>query len=66
MLDDGISNFKTKKNDYFQKMKDEHQKTSQRTNSQYLDLKNLFENIRLEENYKKIREKKKNLEKLKK
>jgi alpha-acetolactate decarboxylase len=66
MLDDGISNFKTKKNDYFQKMKDEHQKTLQRTNSQYLDLKNLFENIRLEENYKKIREKKKNLEKLKK
>ena len=47
-------------------MKDEHQKTLQRTNSQYLDLKNLFENIRLEENYKKIREKKKNLEKLKK
>jgi hypothetical protein len=66
MLDDGISNFKTKKNDYFQKMKDEHHKTLQRTNSQYLDLKNLFENIRLEENYKKIREKKKNLEKLKK
>ena len=34
MLDDGISNFKTKKNDYFQKMKDEHQKTLHRTNSQ--------------------------------
>lgn len=66
MLDDGISNFKTKKNDYFQKIKDEHQKTLQRTNSQYLDLKNLFENIRLEENDKKIREKKEELRKIKK
>ena len=66
MLDDGISNFKTKKNDYFQKIKDEHQKTLQRTNSQYLDLKNLFENIRIEENDKKIREKKEELRKIKK
>ena len=38
----------------------------QRTNSQYLDLKNLFENIRIEENDKKIREKKEELRKIKK
>ncbi len=66
MLDDGISNFKTKKNDYFQKIKDEHLKTLERNNSEYLDLKNLFENIRLEENDKKIREKKEELRKIKK
>ena len=45
-------------------MKDEHQKTLQRTNSQYLYLKNLFENIRIEENDKKIREKKEELRKI--
>jgi len=66
ILDDGISNFKTKKNDYFQKIQNEHQKNLQRTNSQYLDLKNLFENIKIEENDKKIREKKEELRKIKK
>ena len=66
ILDDGISNFKTKKNDYFQKIQNEHQKNLQRNNSQYLDLKNLFENIKIEENDKKIEEKKEELRKIKK
>ena len=66
ILDDGISNFKTKKNDYFQKIQNEHQNNLQRTNSQYLDLKNLFENIKIEENDKKIEEKKEELRKIKK
>lgn len=65
LLDNKISNFKTKKNDYVQKIKNEHQKTLQRCNSEYLDLKNMLQNLKIEKNDKKIKAKEDELKKIK-
>ena len=45
-------------------MKNEHQKNLQRCNSQYLDLKNILENLKIEENDKKIEQKKEELKRI--
>ena len=45
-------------------MQNVHQKNLQRCNSQYLDLKNILENLKIEENDKKIEQKKKELQRI--
>ena len=65
LLDDEMSNFQVQKRNNFEKLHTEHQKNLQRCNSQYFDLKNLFENLKIEENDKKIKEKEEELRKIK-
>ena len=64
-LDDEISNFQIQRKNNLQKLHNEHQKNLQRCNSQFLDLKNLLENLKIEENDKKIKEKEEELKKIK-
>lgn len=63
-LDDEMSNFKIERRNNLQKLHNEHQKNLQRCNSQYLDLRNLLENLKIEENDKKIKEKEEELQKI--
>ena len=65
-LNDEISNFKTKKNECFQKLKNEQQKNLQKCDSEFYDFKKMFENIKITENDKKIKEKEEELRKIKK
>ena len=62
-LDDEISNFKTKKNECFQKLKNEQQKNLQKYNSEFFDFKKMFENIKITENDKKIIKKRRRIKK---
>ena len=63
-LEDEISNFEIEKKNNLKKLKNEHQKNLQRCNSQYLDLKNILENLKIEENDKKIEQKKEELKRI--
>ena len=63
-LDDEMSNFEIEKKNNLKKLKNEHQKNLQRCNSQYLDLKNFLENLKIEENDKKIEQKKEELKRI--
>jgi hypothetical protein len=63
-LEDEISNFEIEKKNNLKKLKNEHQKNLQRCNSQYLDLKNFLENLKIEENDKKIEQKKEELKRI--
>ena len=63
-LDDEMSNFEIEKKNNLKKLKNEHQKNLQRCNSQYLDLKNILENLKIEENDKKIEQKKEELKRI--
>ena len=63
-LEDEMSNFEIEKKNNLKKLKNEHQKNLQRCNSQYLDLKNFLENLKIEENDKKIEQKKEELKRI--
>ena len=63
-LEDEMSNFEIEKKNNLKKLKNEHQKNLQRCNSQYLDLKNILENLKIEENDKKIEQKKEELKRI--
>ena len=63
-LDDEMSNFEIEKKNNLKKLKNDHQKNLQRCNSQYLDLKNFLENLKIEENDKKIEQKKEELKRI--
>ena len=63
-LDDEMSNFEIEKKNNLKKLKNEHQKNLQRCNSQYFDLKNFLENLKIEENDKKIEQKKEELKRI--
>ena len=63
-LDDEMYNFEIEKKNNLKKLKNEHQKNLQRCNSQYLDLKNILENLKIEENDKKIEQKKEELKRI--
>lgn len=63
-LDDEIRNFDIEKKNNLKKLKNDHQKNLQRCNSQYLDLKNILENLKIEENDKKIEQKKEELQRI--
>ena len=63
-LEDEISNFEIEKKNNLKKLKNEHQKNLQRCNSQYFDLKNFLENLKIEENDKKIEQKKEELKRI--
>ena len=63
-LEDEKSNFEQEKKNNLKKLKNEHQKNLQRCNSQYLDLKNILENLKIEENDKKIEQKKEELKRI--
>ena len=63
-LDDEMSNFEIEKKNNLKKLRNEHKKNLQRCNSQYLDLKNLLENLKIEENDKKIEQKKEELKRI--
>ena len=64
LLDDEIRNFDIEKKNNLKKLKNMHQKNLQRCNSQYLDLKNILENLKTEENDKKIEQKKEELQRI--
>lgn len=63
-LEDEMSNFEIEKKNNLKKLKNEHQKNLQRCNSQYFDLKNFLENLKIEENDKKIEQKKEELKRI--
>ena len=63
-LEDEMSNFEIEKKNNLKKLKNEHQKNLQRCNSQYFDLKNILENLKIEENDKKIEQKKEELKRI--
>ena len=63
-LDDEMSNFEIEKKNNLKKLRNEHKKNLQRCNSQYLDLKNFLENLKIEENDKKIEQKKEELKRI--
>lgn len=63
-LDDEMSNFEIEKKNNLKKLRNEHKKNLQRCNSQYLDLKNILENLKIEENDKKIEQKKEELKRI--
>ena len=63
-LEDEMSNFEIEKKNNLKKLKNEHQKNLQRCNSQYLDLKNILENLKIEENDKIIEQKKEELKRI--
>jgi len=64
LLDDEIRSFDIEKKNNLKKLQNVHQKNLQRCNSQYLDLKNILENLKIEENDKKIEQKKKELQRI--
>ena len=63
-LEDEMPNFEIEKKNNLKKLKNEHQKNLQRCNSQYFDLKNFLENLKIEENDKKIEQKKEELKRI--
>ena len=63
-LDDEIRNFDKEKKNNLKDLKNAHQKNLQRCNSEYLDLKNILENLKIEENDKKIEQKKEELKRI--